>query len=115
MLQKRNLGRKGLEVGGIGLGCMPMSDTYGPADEAESIATIHRAVELGVTLFDTANVYGMGHNEELVGRALAGHRDEVVIATKFGIAGRNEKGAPIADGRPEYVRECCEASLGRLG
>ncbi|MCU1460462.1 MAG: oxidoreductase, aldo/keto reductase family protein [Acidimicrobiales bacterium] len=115
MLQKRALGRRGLEVGEIGLGCMPMSDTYGPADEAESIATIHRAVELGVTLFDTANVYGMGHNETLVGRALAGFREDVIIATKFGIAGRNELGAPLADGRPEYVHECCEASLRRLG
>jgi aryl-alcohol dehydrogenase-like predicted oxidoreductase len=115
MLQKRKLGRRGLEVSAIGLGCMPMSDVYGPADETESVATIHRAVELGVTLFDTANVYGMGHNEKLVGRALAGCRDEVVIATKFGIAGVNEAGAPIADGRPEYVHECCEASLRRLG
>jgi aryl-alcohol dehydrogenase-like predicted oxidoreductase len=115
MLQKRTLGRKGLEVSEIGLGCMPMSDSYGPADEAESIATIQRAVELGVTLFDTANVYGMGHNEKLVGRALAGSRDQVIIATKFGIAGRNEKGAPTADGRPEYVHECCDASLRRLG
>ena len=115
MLQKRKLGGQGLEVGGIGLGCMPMSDSYGPADATESIATIHRAVDLGVTLFDTANVYGIGHNEELLGRALAGRRSEVVIATKFGIVGRNESGAPLADGRPAYVHECCEASLRRLG
>jgi len=94
---------------------MPMSDSYGPADATESIATIHRAVDLGVTLFDTANVYGIGHNEELLGRALAGRRSEVVIATKFGIVGRNESGAPLADGRPAYVHECCEASLRRLG
>ena len=115
MLQKRKLGGQGLEVGGIGLGCMPMSDSYGPADATESIATIHRAVDLGVTLFDTANVYGIGHNEELLGRALTGRRSEVVIATKFGIVGRNESGAPLADGRPAYVHECCEASLRRLG
>jgi len=115
VLQKRKLGGQGLEVGGIGLGCMPMSDSYGPADATESIATIHRAVDLGVTLFDTANVYGIGHNEELLGRALAGRRSEVVIATKFGIVGRNESGAPLADGRPAYVHECCEASLRRLG
>jgi aryl-alcohol dehydrogenase-like predicted oxidoreductase len=115
MLQKRQLGSGGLTVGAIGLGCMPMSDSYGPADETESIATLRRAVELGVTLFDTANVYGLGHNEELVGRALAGVRDQIVIATKFGITGRNDKGAPIADGRPEYVRQCCDESLRRLG
>src|SRR5439155_2415981 len=94
---------------------MPMSDSYGPADATESIATIHRAVDLDVTLYDTANVYGIGHNEELLGRALAGRRSEVVIATKFGIVGRNESGAPLADGRPAYVHECCEASLRRLG
>src|SRR5439155_12236856 len=94
---------------------MPMSDSYGPADATESIATIHRAVDLGVTLFDTANVYGIGHNEELLGRALSGRRDRVMIATKFGIVGRNESGAPIADGRAEHVRESCEASLRRLG
>src|SRR5438067_2658432 len=80
----RKLGHQGLIVSALGLGCMGMSQSYGPADETESIATIHRALELGVTFLDTANVYGNGHNEELVGRALAGRRDGVVLATKFG-------------------------------
>ena len=107
------LGRQGLEVSALGLGCMGMSQSYGEADEAESIATIHRALELGVTLFDTAEVYGPFKNEELVGRALAGKRHDVVIATKFGfrIVG-NE--SPGLDSRPEHVREVAEASLKRL-
>ena len=84
-MEKRTLGRSGLEVSALGLGCMGMSEFYGPGDDAESIATIHRALDLGVSFLDTADMYGSGRNEELVGRAIAGRRDEVVLATKFGI------------------------------
>jgi aryl-alcohol dehydrogenase-like predicted oxidoreductase len=91
-----------------------MSQAYGPADEDESVATLRRAMEVGITLFDTANAYGLGHNEQLVGRVLADHRDQVVVATKFGIAGRRD-GRMVIDGRPEYVKTCCEESLARLG
>jgi aryl-alcohol dehydrogenase-like predicted oxidoreductase len=107
----RLLGRAGLEVSALGLGCMGMSQSYGPADETESIATIHRALELGVVFLDTANVYGEGHNEQLVGRAIAGRRDEVVLATKFG----NVRSERRFDGRPEIVAARCEESLERLG
>jgi aryl-alcohol dehydrogenase-like predicted oxidoreductase len=111
----RKLGQ-GLEVSAQGLGCMGMSQVYGPADETESLATIDRALELGVTFLDTADVYGLGHNEELVGRAIAGRRDDVVLATKFGIVRRREDRAFRGiDGRPEYVRSACDASLERLG
>jgi aryl-alcohol dehydrogenase-like predicted oxidoreductase len=92
---------------------MGMSDTYGPADEDESIATIHRALDLGIYFLDTANAYGRGHNEELVGRAIAGHRDEVVLATKFAIEFKD--GQRSINGRPEYVKACCDESLRRLG
>jgi aryl-alcohol dehydrogenase-like predicted oxidoreductase len=113
MLKRRKLGREGLEVSELGLGCMGMSQSYGEADEAESIATIHRALDLGVTFFDTAEVYGPFTNEDLVGRALAGRRREVVIATKFGF--RIVDGEPAGvDSRPEHVREVAEASLSRL-
>ena len=113
MLKKRKLGREGLEVSELGLGCMGMSQSYGPADEQESIATIHRALELGVTFFDTAEVYGPFHNEELLGRALAGRRERVVIATKFGF--RIEGGKSVGlDSRPEHIREAVEGSLRRL-
>src|SRR5690606_14230755 len=112
-MERRRLG-DGLEVSALGLGCMGMSQSYGPADEDESIATIHRALELGVTFFDTANVYGLGRNEQLVGRALADRRDEVVIATKFGIAGWRD-GRMQIDGSPEAARRCCDESLARLG
>src|SRR4051794_31880632 len=109
----RTLGTDGLVVSAIGLGCMGMSQSYGPADRAESLATVHRALELGVTFLDTSDVYGDGHNEELVGEAIAGRRAQVQLATKFSLS-RNEQGMRI-DGRPENVRACAEASLRRLG
>src|SRR3954469_11693894 len=109
---RRTLGS--LEVSGLGLGCMGMSQAYGTADRAESIATIHRALDLGVTFLDTADVYGDGHNEELVGEAIAGRRDEVQLATKFSLS-RNGRGGMDIDGRPENVRPRPEASLRRLG
>jgi len=112
-LAKRKLGRHGLEVSCLGLGCMGMSQSYGEADEAESLATIDRALELGVTFLDTAEVYGPFANEELLGRALAGRRDRVVLATKFGW--RIEGGKSVGlDSRPERVREAVEGSLRRL-
>lgn len=113
-MEKRQLGRVGPEVSAIGLGCMPMSGTYGHAEDADGIAAIHRALDLGITLIDTADVYGDGHNERLVGRALKGRRDEVVLATKFGNV-HDAQGKPAGiNGRPEYVRKACEASLQRL-
>jgi len=112
-LPKRKLGQQGLEVSALGLGCMGMSQSYGAADEAESIATIHRALDLGVTFFDTAEVYGPFTNEDLVGRALAGRRHEVVIATKFGFRIVEGKSAGV-DSRPEHIRKVAEASLRRL-
>ena len=115
-MRTRRLGTQGLEVGAIGLGCMGMSDFYGPRDEGESIATIHRALDLGVTMLDTADVYGPHANEELVGRALRGRRREaVVVATKFGIVRGSDPMARGVNGRPEYVRASCDASLKRLG
>jgi aryl-alcohol dehydrogenase-like predicted oxidoreductase len=113
MFPTRTLGRSGLEVSAEGLGCMGMSQTYGAADEDESVATIHRSLDQGVTFLDTANVYGVGHNETLVGRAIAPRRDEVVLATKFALS-PGEGGMRI-DGRPEYVKTCCDESLQRLG
>lgn len=113
-MKKRKLGRQGLEVGVLGLGCMGMSESYGAADEVESIATIHRAIELGVTLFDTAEVYGFFGNEELLGRALEGRRQQVAIATKFGWRIEDRKVVGL-DSRPEHVRQVAEASLRRLG
>ncbi|AZO15398.1 aldo/keto reductase [Mesorhizobium sp. M2A.F.Ca.ET.043.05.1.1] len=112
-LGKHKLGSQGLEVSAIGLGCMGMSQSYGPADEAESIATIHRAIELGCTFLDTAEVYGPFVNEELLGRALQGRRDKVTIATKFGfrIVDGKQSGT---DSRPDHIREVVEASLKRL-
>jgi aryl-alcohol dehydrogenase-like predicted oxidoreductase len=110
------LGTEGLSVSAQGLGCMGMSEFYGPGNRDESIATIHRALELGVTFLDTADVYGPFTNEELVGAAIKGRRDEVVLATKFGIV--RDPDDPTrrgVNGRPEYVRACCDASLQRLG
>jgi aryl-alcohol dehydrogenase-like predicted oxidoreductase len=112
-LNIRKLGSQGLTVSAIGLGCMGMSQMYGPADEAESIATLYRAIELGCTFLDTAEVYGPFTNEDLLGRALAGRRDQVVIATKFGFRIENAKMAGV-DSRPEHIREVVEASLKRL-
>jgi len=114
MLLRRWLGNQGLEVSAIGLGCLGMSQSYGTPDDGESILTIHRAVELGVTLFDTAEAYGPFKNEELLGRALKGKRDQVVIATKFGWRFQDGKMAGT-DSRPEHVKEVVEGSLRRLG
>ena len=113
MIPTRALGRQGLVVSALGLGCMGMSQSYGPADEQESIATIHRAIELGMFFLDTANVYGDGRNESLVGRAIADRRDKVVLATKFGL--RRDDDSMRTSGRPEYVKACCDESLARLG
>jgi aryl-alcohol dehydrogenase-like predicted oxidoreductase len=109
----RKLGTQGLTVSAIGLGCMGMSQSYGPADEVESIATLHRAIELGCTFLDTAEVYGPFTNEDLLGRALAGKRDKVTIATKFGFKIEDGKMAGT-DSRPEHIKEVVEASLKRL-
>src|SRR5215210_7999939 len=114
-MQKRSLGSQGLVVSELGLGCMGMSEFYGTADEDESIASIHRAIELGVTFLDTADMYGPFTNEKLVSRAIADRRDQVVLATKFGNV-RGENGERMGvDGSPEYVRSACDASLRRLG
>jgi aryl-alcohol dehydrogenase-like predicted oxidoreductase len=110
-MKRRNL--RDLTVSAIGLGCMGMSEFYGPSDERESIATIHRALDLGATFLDTADMYGSGHNERLVGRAIAGRRDEVQLATKF--ANRRENGRRWIDNSPEWIREAVDGSLERLG
>ena len=114
-MKQRKLGRNGPMVSVMGLGCMGMSDFYGHRDDQESIATIHRALDLGVNLLDTADVYGPFTNEELVGRAIRGRRDQVFLATKFGIVRGADPNVRGVNGRPEYVRAACEASLRRLG
>ncbi len=114
-MEQRRLGGQGLVVSSLGLGCMGMSEFYGPRDDQESLATIQRALELGVNFLDTADMYGVGENERLVGRALRGRRDSVVLATKFGNQ-RNPDGTWVRiNGTPEYVRSACDASLRRLG
>src|SRR5213080_2454307 len=113
-MQQRRLGREGPMVSSLGLGCMGMSEFYGPTDEVESLATIHRALDLGIDFLDTADVYGPYTNEQLVGQAIAGRRDQVVLATKFGIVRGSDPQARGVNGRPEYVRAYCDASLKRL-
>src|ERR1019366_3743208 len=114
-MQRRKLGRNGPTVSAMGLGCMGMSEFYGVRDDAESIATIHRALDLGVNFLDTADMYGCGENERLVGQALQVLRRLVILATKFGNV-RDEQGNFLGvNGCPEYVRHCCDASLQRLG
>ena len=114
MIEQRQLGRSALRVSAIGLGCMGMSGVYGPADDNESIALIHKAIDLGVNHLDSSDMYGWGHNETLIGKALQGRRDRVVLATKFGQV-QNPGGPNQVNGRPEYVVEACDASLKRLG
>jgi len=114
-LPRRKLGRRGLEASALGLGCMGMSEFYAGRDEAEAVATLHRAIDLGVCMLDTADMYGMGENEALVGRAIGGMRQQVVLATKFGNMRTPDGGFAGVNGRPEYVRQACEASLKRLG
>jgi aryl-alcohol dehydrogenase-like predicted oxidoreductase len=114
-MKTRTIGAHGPSVFPVGLGCMGMSEFYGPANEAESIRVIHHAIDRGVTFLDTADMYGSGHNEELVGRAIADRRDRVVLATKFGVR-RGDDGAFLGiSGHPDYVRSACDASLRRLG
>ena len=113
-MEFRVLGRNGPEVSAIGLGCMAMSEFYGPHDDEQSVNTIRRALDLGVNFLDTADVYGRGHNEELVGRAIRGRRNRVILASKFGIVRSADPEARGVSGHPKYVKACCDASLKRL-
>ena len=114
-MKMRQLGQGGLTVSAVGLGCMGMSEFYGPSLENQCLGTLDHALDIGVTFFDTADMYGMGDNERLLGRALAGRRDEVTLATKFGVVRTGDGEVVGMNGSPEYVREACEASLRRLG
>ncbi|HLO77793.1 MAG TPA: aldo/keto reductase [Magnetospirillum sp.] len=114
-MEQRKIGGSGLTVSALGLGCMGMSEFYGPTDEAQSLATLARAFDLGVTHYDTADMYGSGHNETLLGRFVADKRDRVVVATKFGIVREPGQYSRTVDTSPDYVRRACEASLKRLG
>ncbi|MGH7643350.1 MAG: aldo/keto reductase [Candidatus Dormibacteria bacterium] len=113
-MEQRSLGTQGLQVTELGLGCMGMSEFYGPTNDEESLATIHRALDLGIGFLDTADMYGPFHNERLLARAIAGRREQVVVATKFGNQRRDDGSWMGINGRPDYVREACDASLTRL-